>query len=115
MHAILIGVDEQGVRRRHRLEEFPVMLGRNEDADIPLCNPWVSGAHCRIDLVDGTLIVADLYSRNGTRVNGCYVRRSPLMPGDELAVGTSAFQVAYERCSVNTPPQACYTAAPESR
>lgn len=113
MHVILIGVNEQGVRRRHRLEEFPVMLGRNEDADVPLCNPWVSGAHCKIDLVDGTLIVEDLFSRNGTRVNGCFVRRSPLMPGDELTVGTLVFQVAYQRCSVSAPPQAVYMAAPD--
>jgi pSer/pThr/pTyr-binding forkhead associated (FHA) protein len=115
MQATLIGVDEQGLRRRYHLTEFPVTVGRNEDADVHLSDPRVSGLHCKIDLVDGTLIVEDTFSRNGTRVNGCYVRRSPLMPGDELAVGMSTFQVAYERCSVNAPPQACYTAAPDDR
>ncbi len=113
MQATFICIDAQGVRRRYHLEEFPATLGRNEDADVQVPNPWVSGAHCQIDLVDGTLIVEDLFSRNGTRVNGCYVRRSPLMPGDELTVGTLVFQVAYQRCSVNAPPQAVYMTAPE--
>jgi pSer/pThr/pTyr-binding forkhead associated (FHA) protein len=77
------------------LDHFPVMLGRSPDAEVHLCDPWVSRRHCQIDAVDGRLWVRDVGSRHGTLVNDAPVKESPLMPGDILSMGLSTFCVDY--------------------
>jgi pSer/pThr/pTyr-binding forkhead associated (FHA) protein len=82
-------------RRVIRMRKLPMLIGRARDANIQLHDPEVSRRHCEIDEVEGVLVVRDLGSTNGTRVNGSPVMESPLMPGDELAVGMSSFQASY--------------------
>lgn len=54
------------VRERHRLEQFPVRIGRGYDNDIILDDPYVSPRHIEL-MVDGNghVMVADLKSENG--------------------------------------------------
>jgi pSer/pThr/pTyr-binding forkhead associated (FHA) protein len=42
-------------------------------------------------------LVRDLDSKNGTAVNGQYVREAHLLPGDRLTIGLTSFQVQYNR------------------
>jgi pSer/pThr/pTyr-binding forkhead associated (FHA) protein len=42
-------------------------------------------------------LVRDLDSKNGTAVNGQYVKEAHLLPGDRLTVGLTSFQVQYKR------------------
>lgn len=85
-----------GLFRRHiRMRKLPMLIGRGRDANIRLNDPEVSRHHCEINEVDGVLVVRDLCSTNGTRVNGAPVSESLLMPGDELEVGTSSFRAWY--------------------
>ncbi len=53
----------------------------------------VSRRHARLTLSAQELLVEDLGSRNGTRVNGVRVQRSRLVPGDELQLGPVALHV----------------------
>lgn len=46
------------------------IIGRAEDAAIPLRDPVVSAEHCVIILDNGKAIVRDLMSTNGTLVDG---------------------------------------------
>ena len=57
----------------------------------------VSRVHCEISEINGTLLVRDLGSRNGTAVNGEYVKEAHLLPGDRLTVGLTKFEVRYKR------------------
>ena len=51
------------------------LVGRDEDCDIRLDHKSISKLHCVIAKTDGLLLVRDLGSTNGTRVNGQRVRQ----------------------------------------
>lgn len=54
------------VRERHRLERFPVRIGRGYDNDIIIDDPYVSPNHVEM-IVDGSghVLISDLKSENG--------------------------------------------------
>jgi pSer/pThr/pTyr-binding forkhead associated (FHA) protein len=79
------------------LDQLPATLGRSPDAQVRLDDRWVSRVHCRLDEIGGTVVVQDLRSRNGTLVNGSYVTEAHLLPGDQLTVGLTSFEVQYNR------------------
>lgn len=64
-----------------------LLIGRHPSCDIVLCEPTVSRRHARLRFRDGTWILQDLDSTNGTRINNVRVGRCELRPGDRLAVG----------------------------
>ena len=82
---------------RVSLDKLPAVIGRNSEADVRLMECWISRAHCEISEFEGTLLVRDLDSRNGTLVNGQYIKEAHLLPGDRLTVGLTSFEVQYER------------------
>jgi pSer/pThr/pTyr-binding forkhead associated (FHA) protein len=69
-------------------------IGRTARADFIVDAALVSRVHCRL-AVDRSdqLVVQDLGSTNGTRVNGRKVDRMVLKPGDRLSVGRVEFEV----------------------
>jgi len=70
-------------------------LGRTARADFIVQAPLVSRLHCRLTAdASNQLIVEDLGSQNGTRVNGRKVDRATLKAGDRLTVGRVEFSVA---------------------
>ena len=97
MKAKLTSIDNHSPRICVVLEELPVVIGRNPDADVRLDDFWVSRVHCEISEISGTLLVRDLDSRNGTLVNGQYVKEAHLLPDDRLTVGLTSFEVHYQR------------------
>lgn len=72
-----------------------VIVGRNEICDIRLPHKSVSKLHCVLVKTDGLLLLRDLGSTNGTRVNGSRVRRAALMPDDQLNVASLAYRVEF--------------------
>ncbi len=69
------------------------LIGRKEDCDIRLDHKSVSKMHCVIVKTDGLLLLRDLGSTNGTRVNGQRIRRAALLPNDQLGIATYKFKV----------------------
>ena len=71
------------------LAQSPFSVGRH-----PLCQfrpacPLVSRHHCTILHRDGKLFVRDLFSRNGTFVNGRRIADEvELQPGDQILIGS---------------------------
>ena len=63
-----------------------VVVGRKEDCDLRLEHKSVSKMHCVLVKTDGLLLLRDLGSTNGTRVNGTRVRRAALLPNDQVSV-----------------------------
>jgi pSer/pThr/pTyr-binding forkhead associated (FHA) protein len=63
-------------------------IGRGQEADFFLDAPLVSRVHCRLtaDKSD-QLIVEDLDSTNGLRVNGVRTKRQVLKAGDVVTIG----------------------------
>ena len=69
-------------------------LGRTARADFIVNAALVSRIHCRLTAdVSDQLVVEDLGSTNGIRVNGAKVDRGVLRPGDTLTVGRVEFRV----------------------
>src|SRR5271168_1869995 len=71
------------------------VVGRKEDADVRLDHKSVSKMHCVIVKTDGLLLLRDLGSTNGTRVNGQRVRRAALLPNDQVAFASFKFRVMF--------------------
>ncbi len=69
------------------------VVGRKEDCDLQLEHKSVSKMHCVIVKTDGLLLLRDLGSTNGTRVNGQRVRRAALLPNDQLTIANYKFRV----------------------
>jgi len=70
-----------------------VLVGRKDECDLNLDHKSVSKLHCVIVRTDGLLLVRDLGSTNGTRVNGQRVRRAALLPNDQLHIASVKFRV----------------------
>ena len=95
MRIKLVCLDPNSPKRKLVVHRLPVTIGRDAEAEIRVDDRWASRRHCQIEESDGTLVVRDLESRNGTLINGNHVTESPLMPGDKLTVGMSSFEAQY--------------------
>ena len=76
------------------------LVGRKEECDLRLDHKSVSKMHCIIVKTDGLLLLRDLGSTNGTRVNGQRVRRAALMPNDELTIAGFKFRIQFGQAAV---------------
>jgi pSer/pThr/pTyr-binding forkhead associated (FHA) protein len=57
--------------KRFRIEEGQTLtIGRDNQADIVVDNTAISRQHCSLELMGGVYYLTDLYSLNGTKVNG---------------------------------------------
>ena len=83
---ILEGIDKGRVFRDL---QTPVTIGREEGNVLRLNDERVSRFHAKIQFDNGEIILTDLESTNGTRVNGNVVQIRRLRPGDRVGVGRS--------------------------
>ncbi len=74
---------------RYPLSPEGTTVGRSRDNDIHLADERASRRHARIDLQQGTFVIIDLDSVNGTFVNGRRIQQQALSNGDEIRIGES--------------------------
>ena len=67
----------------------PVTIGREEGNIVRLNDERVSRFHAKVQQDDGDIILTDLESTNGSRVNGNVVQIRRLRPGDRIVLGRS--------------------------
>ena len=73
-------------------------IGRATRADFIVDAPLVSRVHCRLTAdKTGQLIVEDLDSTNGTRLNGKRVKRGIAAAGDRIGVGKVEITVEHHQ------------------
>lgn len=89
-----------------------VVIGRAAEADIVLDDLQVSRQHARVTAKNGTAVVEDLQSANGTFINHAELY-SParLDPGDELLIGVTVLQLR-TREEIAIVPSAVRTVPP---
>ncbi len=83
---VLEGVDKGRVFRDLPI---PCTIGREEGNGLRLNDERISRYHAKVQFEDGDIIITDLDSTNGTRVNGSTVQIRRLRPGDQVSVGRS--------------------------
>ena len=81
---VLDGMEKGRVYSRLKL---PVSVGREDDNSIQLNDDRISRFHAKIQEHSGRVILTDLESTNGTRVNGHWIQMRILQVGDVIVVG----------------------------
>jgi hypothetical protein len=71
------------------------LVGRGDDCDIVLNHKSVSKQHCVLVKTDSVLVIRDLGSTNGTRVNGQRIRRGILLPNDSISIANFHYRLVY--------------------
>jgi len=74
----------------------PVTVGREEGNAVQLNDERISRFHLKIQEDQGKLVLTDLGSTNGTKVNGETVQLWLLRPGDIIAIGRTVLLVGSE-------------------
>lgn len=92
MRAQLMPIDEGNPLE---ITKDMTLIGRGEMCDLRIDHKSVSKMHCVIVRTDGLLLLRDLGSTNGTRVNGQRVRRAALLPNDMLSVAGLKYKVLF--------------------
>jgi pSer/pThr/pTyr-binding forkhead associated (FHA) protein len=107
---VIEGIDKG---RTFRELPTPVTIGREEGNLLRLNDERVSRFHAKVQFDNGEIIITDLESTNGTRVNGNVVQIRRLRPGDRVGVGRSVLLFGSEQeinaraaasMTANTPP-----------
>ena len=78
------------------LDKPILLMGRHPECDIQLNSRKVSRRHCCIAQVHDYLVVRDLGSTNGIRINGNRVLEGKLKAGDELTIGNFKYQICWD-------------------
>jgi pSer/pThr/pTyr-binding forkhead associated (FHA) protein len=106
---VLEGIDKGRIFRDLPL---PVTIGREEGNVLRLNDERVSRFHAKVQQDNGDIILTDLESTNGTRVNGNPVQIRRLRPGDQIGLGRSMLmfgsmeEIAARRSALKTAGQA---------
>ncbi|HXQ60583.1 MAG TPA: DUF3662 and FHA domain-containing protein [Acidimicrobiales bacterium] len=70
----------------------PIVIGRLPECTVVLNDQNVSRRHAEIRRSGSNVVVADLQSTNGTKVNGAPVTERVLEDGDDITVGTTTLR-----------------------
>lgn len=93
MKVRLVSIDADKVVEQIAVETLPAVIGRSLKADATIDHLCVSRFHCILEDVGGKIVVRDLGSTNGTRLNDEAITTAPLRTGDHLAIGGFTFLV----------------------
>ena len=95
MSVILEPADGKGLKIP--LDKGIVFIGRHPDCDVVITRSrMISRKHCAIVQVNDALVIRDLGSTNGVKVNGERTLRRPLRPGDEISIANHKYTIQYQ-------------------
>lgn len=82
-------------KKQFSLEQASTVLGRSRGCDVELESGDISSVHCVITRGADGLVIRDLNSRSGTKLNGERIRgAATLRDADVVQIGPFAFEVA---------------------
>jgi len=85
------------------LDKPIILIGRHQECDIQISSRKISRKHCCIAQVDDHLVVRDLSSTNGVKINGTKVPEGTLRHGDELTIGNLQYRVEWPEGAIRRP------------
>ena len=77
------------------LDKPIVLIGRHQECDIQIPSRKISRRHCCIAQINNHLVVRDLGSTNGIRINGVKALEGSLQAEDELMIGNMRYQLKF--------------------
>ena len=78
MEKLIFEMTQRGVKSYHKLESFPVVIGRGFDSDLIVSDITVSPSHLKIAQGDNGFEVQNLSTENGTRLNNTKLSDEPV-------------------------------------
>src|SRR5882762_204348 len=78
------------------LDKPILLIGRDPECDIQIDSRKISRRHCCIAQVNDYLVVRDLGSTNGIRINDLRVQEGALKAGDQLMIGGNLYRVSWD-------------------
>ena len=78
------------------LDRAMIVVGRDPNCDTRLDSLRVSRHHCCMARKNDQVVVRDLGSTNGIRINGMRVKTGSLRPGDELSIAHFRYRLEGE-------------------
>ena len=78
------------------LDKPILLVGRHEECDVQIPSRKISRKHCCIAQVADYVVVKDLQSTNGIRVNGERLAEGVLRHGDELTIGNMKYRLEWQ-------------------
>ena len=83
----ILQYQENGIDKRVEVTDAELVFGRAPDCDLVLTQAGISRHHCKLTANGHTFSLEDLSSKNGTRVNGIYIKTVNLEAGDLIQLG----------------------------
>jgi predicted component of type VI protein secretion system len=77
------------------LDKPILLVGRHQECDVQIPSRKISRKHCCIAQVADYVVVKDLQSTNGIRVNGARMLEGVLRHGDELTIGNMKYRLEW--------------------
>ena len=97
-YELILEVETQdGRKEHHAFQESRVTVGRG-NARVRVPDPLVSRVHLEIERIQDRVIVKDLGSTNGTRVNDRTISAEFVTENDEIRIGNTRIRVRVEMC-----------------
>jgi len=72
-----------------------LLLGRHQECDVQIPSRKISRRHCCLAQVGQHLVLRDLFSTNGIRINGTRVAEGIVRHGDEVTIGNFNYRVEW--------------------
>jgi hypothetical protein len=91
--SVVLSVESGPLQGERFSMELPCTIGR-KDCDLILNDRLISRRHAEIKIVDNKLVIEDLASTNGTRVNGKIVKIQPLVTNDLISIGPANLRIS---------------------
>jgi pSer/pThr/pTyr-binding forkhead associated (FHA) protein len=85
--AFIIVADSKSQEIERRELAGPLVIGRSPECDLPVRDILLSRRHCVIERLGESWVIADLGSKNGTRINGEAINRHVLHDFDVIRLG----------------------------
>jgi hypothetical protein len=93
------GFGEQVIELKLGVNRF----GRSPKCDFQIEHPTISGLHCEVEISDGSLLLRDCNSTNGTFVGGQPVKEAILREGQTFCLGDVVFFVENAQVRIAIP------------
>jgi len=90
--SVVLSVESGHLQGERFTVTLPCTIGR-KDCDLILDDRLVSRRHAELKIVENKLLIEDLASTNGTKVNGKKVTKMQLIPNDLISIGPSSLRI----------------------